>query len=549
MAPATSFLRFHSPEKYGDDLTKIRETIIVANREKRKVIGPEAGAVAYGYRVVTPLFDFENRHIGTVEVSNNLNNKFITNFVNSSEKAVHEGGLNVSLVAKNADDGYMLLGSNYENELKESDKKISEILKELTKSGMYREISGYQVDSFYEFRDYSGSLTGYIKYSYNIREIILNKNKVVVINILLYISILIVTMAIIFYVVNKNVKKPTEEINNLIYKMSEGDLEQEFDTTRDDEIGTISKNLSTFLSKLKVVIMQIKENSVTVSSGTEQLNVTMSQINNSIDDLRNIATTTAAAIEEMSSTTSNISKNVYDLLGNSEETLRQARNGGEAVRVTIESINRIKNVVEKGRDEVQNLGDKTDEIGEIITVINDIASQTNLLALNAAIEAARAGEAGKGFEVVAEEVRKLAEKTSEATKEIGEMIKNIQRETNGVVIKMEEVNEEVDEGVKTANNTGLALDEIVNQTQNLRDMVNMISSATREQTVTADELAKQTDRITVSIDQNGRAIEESSYSIKELAEMSEILNNIVEQFRLSDNYAICNVNEISLKNN
>lgn len=157
LAPATSFLRFHSPEKYGDDLTKIRETIIVANREKRKVIGPEAGAVAYGYRVVTPLFDFENRHIGTVEVSNNLNNKFITNFVNSSEKAVHEGGLNVSLVAKNADDGYMLLGSNYENELKESDKKISEILKELTKSGMYREISGYQVDSFYEFRDYSGS--------------------------------------------------------------------------------------------------------------------------------------------------------------------------------------------------------------------------------------------------------------------------------------------------------------------------------------------------------------------------------------------------------
>lgn len=341
---------------------------------------------------------------------------------------------------------------------------------------------------------------------------------------------------IISLIISGAIVKAIQNINAATFELEKGDLSIRMDNSSKDEIGEMSTNLNDFLEKLGGIITNIKDYSTRTASGTEELSVTMDQINDSIEDLRSTSTTTAAAIEEMSSTTSNINENVSDLLKNSEETLELAHNGGNAVRVTIDGINRIKSVVEKGRDEVQSLGDKTDEIGEIVTVINDIAAQTNLLALNAAIEAARAGEAGKGFEVVAEEVRKLAEKTAEATKEIGDMIKNIQRETNGVVIKMEEVNEEVDEGVKTAHNTGLALEEIVNQTQNLRDMVNMISSATREQSVTADELAKQTERITRSVDQNGQAIEQSGEAIREIADIAERLNQIVAQFKLDNGY-------------
>lgn len=346
---------------------------------------------------------------------------------------------------------------------------------------------------------------------------------------IIFIIVLIISLDRFILIPIRNSSQVSEDLSR-----GTGDLTIRLDESKKDEIGEMSRNFNMFLNKLLEIIKEIKEYSFRVASGTGQLRATMQEISNSVDELRISANTTATAVEEMSSTTNAVFSNVEELSKSSEQTLKLAENGGNAVKSTIKEIHKIKDVVDIGRNNVRALGEKTNEIGEVVTVINEIASQTNLLALNAAIEAARAGKAGKGFEVVAEEVRKLSEKTTDATKEIAKTIKDIQSKSSEVIIRMEEVNAEVEEGVKTANKTGSALEEIVNQTVNLRDMVNMIVNSTREQSSVSNEIAKQTEKVTQSIEENGRAVEQSSEAIREIADIAEKLSQLVNQFKVDE---------------
>ncbi len=346
--------------------------------------------------------------------------------------------------------------------------------------------------------------------------------------------VFIILIGIIVWFISGLIVKSINRMADVSFDLAEGegDLTIRMAETGKDEIETMSRNFNNFLDKLLEIIIRIRDYANTTASGSEELSVTMTQINTSIENLINLSNSTAASIEQMSSTTSNVAENVDNLLVNSQETMELANRGGEAVKQTMGEMNKIKSVVGHGTENVKVLGRKANEIGEIVTVINEIASQTNLLALNAAIEAARAGEAGKGFEVVAEEVRKLAEKTTESTKEISKMIKEIQTETNNAIIKMEEIDNEVDEGVKVANDTGAVLENIVEKTFTLKDMINIIANSTKEQSIAAEEIAKQTEKVTSNVDETGRAIEQSTESINEIAKIAERLNQLVGTFKI-----------------
>ena len=200
---------------------------------------------------------------------------------------------------------------------------------------------------------------------------------------------------------------------------------------------------------------------------------------------------------------------------------------------TLAGMHGIKAKVGVSAEKVQEMGRRSDQIGTIVETIEDIASQTNLLALNAAIEAARAGEHGKGFAVVADEVRKLAERSSQATKEIGAMIKAIQSETREAVHSMEEGVREVEKGAVSSEKSGESLREILDQINEVTMQINQIATAAEQQTATTSEITTNIHQVTEVVHQSARGAEETSTAAAQLAEQSQQLQNLVGKFRVA----------------
>jgi len=195
-------------------------------------------------------------------------------------------------------------------------------------------------------------------------------------------------------------------------------------------------------------------------------------------------------------------------------------------------MNQIAQRVKLSADSVQGLGARSDQIGEIVMTIHDIADQTNLLALNAAIEAARAGEQGRGFAVVADEVRALAERTSKATREIGDMIKGIQGETKNAVIAMEEGVKEVESGTREATKSGDALHEIMQEIEQLNGQVGQIACAAEQQTATTMEISGSIQRIKDVAQETAGGAHASAHTSAQLNDLSRELDQLVGQFKV-----------------
>jgi twitching motility protein PilJ len=213
--------------------------------------------------------------------------------------------------------------------------------------------------------------------------------------------------------------------------------------------------------------------------------------------------------------------------------LDAAEQGNRAVRDTLEGMQRIRASVQATAKKIKSLGDRSLEISEIINVINDITEQTNLLALNAAIEAARAGEAGRGFAVVADEVRKLAEHSRSATKDIAALIKAIQAETNDAVVVMEEGTKEVEIGAKLADQAGRALDAISSVVRQSAELVQEISLASKQQVRGTEGVANAMQIISNITRQTSQGARQTSRTVEQLVHMSEQLNEALSQFRVS----------------
>jgi methyl-accepting chemotaxis protein len=203
------------------------------------------------------------------------------------------------------------------------------------------------------------------------------------------------------------------------------------------------------------------------------------------------------------------------------------------VQQTLEGMQAIAAVVNESATAITELGKRSDQIGEIIGVINDIADQTNLLALNAAIEAARAGEHGRGFAVVADEVRKLAERTTQATKEVADSIKAIQSETTGAVRKMNAGTEKVQAGVKLAEQAGSVLAGIVEGSGKVASMIQTIAAASEEQSAAAEQISKNVDQINAVTTQAAQGASQAAAAATQLSAKSEQLQRLVGQFKFN----------------
>jgi methyl-accepting chemotaxis protein len=235
----------------------------------------------------------------------------------------------------------------------------------------------------------------------------------------------------------------------------------------------------------------------------------------------------------MSATSGDIAQNCQMAAEGAHRAAQSAQNGAEVVEKTVVVMGQIASKVQETAKTVESLGARSDQIGNIIGTIEDIADQTNLLALNAAIEAARAGEQGRGFAVVADEVRALAERTTRATREIGEMIKAIQNETKGAVAAMEQGVHQVETGTEEASRSGTALRDILEQVNDVAMQVNQIATAAEEQTATTSEISSNMHQITNVVQETSRGAQESASAANRLSILAAELQQTVSRFKVS----------------
>jgi len=246
----------------------------------------------------------------------------------------------------------------------------------------------------------------------------------------------------------------------------------------------------------------------------------------------------ASAVEEMTKTIFETSRNASNAAEAAKTAGTKASDGGSVVNQTINGMDRIADVVTKSAEKVFTLGQNSDKIGEIVQVIDDIAEQTNLLALNAAIEAARAGEQGRGFAVVADEVRKLAERTSKATREIADMIKQIQKDTSDAVDSMKTGTMQVEEGKKLARSAGNVLVEIVGEAQKVSDLVIQVAAASEEQSAASEQISKNIESISSVTHQTASGVQQVARAAEDLSRLTINLQEMIGRFKieLNNNY-------------
>ncbi len=346
--------------------------------------------------------------------------------------------------------------------------------------------------------------------------------------------VLAVLLSFITFLIVKKSLQPLGQIVAMIKDVAqgEGDLTKRLEIKSKDELGEVCIWFNVFVDKLHEVVSHISRTTHQVADASLHLHSTSEQMATGAEEVTAQAGTIATAGEEMSATSRDIAQNCSMAADGSREASQAAVSGAQVVDETITVMKSIAERVGDTARAVDSLGRRSEQIGEIVGTIEDIADQTNLLALNAAIEAARAGEQGRGFAVVADEVRALAERTTRATKEIGEMIKAIQQETRSAVQTMEEGVVEVGRGSEKAANSGRALENILVQINEVTMQINQVATAAEEQTATVSEISNNMHQITDVVAHTSRVAHESEAAADDLSRLAEELRTVVVAFKL-----------------
>lgn len=327
-----------------------------------------------------------------------------------------------------------------------------------------------------------------------------------------------------------------EAIRRLLDEMmdlADGDLSIEA-TVTEDITGAIADSVNQAVEEMRGLVTTINETSVRVSASAQETRATASHLAEASDHQRDQIVNASGIVRSMSSTMDEMAVKASQSVSVARESLDIANEGGQAVRRTIDGMDRIREQIQETSKRIKRLGESSQEIGNIVELIEDIADQTNILALNAAMQAAMAGEAGRGFAVVADEVQRLAERSTNATKQIDALVKTIQADTNEAVISMEASTSEVVTGAELAEAAGVSLKRIEEVSAQIAQEIEQVAEDAAKQSTEAQTINDTMSVIQEITNQTSDGTGQTSLAIENLAQMSEELRQTVSRFKLPD---------------
>lgn len=521
--PATSFLRLHRPEKFGDDLTAIRKTIVETNTQKQPLSGLEYGVEGLGIRGLVPM-NYQGQHTGSVEFGMSFGQPFFDNFKNAYQAEI------TLLLPK--DGNFVPFGGTFTTDTSD----VSELKSVMQGTEVIRtiDLDGKSYALYrHGMKDYSGKTFGVLDIaldrSHSEQAMSDIRFKLIMIG---FIAFLIGTA--IAWFIAKSITRPIAETTNALNDIAEGDgdLTRRIEVKSKDEIAQLALAFNRFAEKIHATVAQVSDSTSLLATSAEEMSAITHETQQMAKRQHLETEQVATAMNEMAATVQEVAHNATDAADAATHASESTEHGKLLVEKVISTISLLADEIAHAATAINELERNTAQIDSVLVVIRNIADQTNLLALNAAIEAARAGEQGRGFAVVADEVRTLASRTQASTSEIQQMIEALQQSAKSTVSTMNTSTSTTQNCVSLVHEAGEALEAITQAVSTISQMNIQIASAANEQCAVSAEINKNVNNINdITINATESAVQ-TARAGDELAQLSMRLTTLLAQFRI-----------------